>query len=329
MSANNVNKRKKKEYYLKCSKKFKTNHLKLESGMRGFLVTCNNREKEAVREAYNLLNEYAEKIWGPENPEEANLSCSDEEKEDVASMLKKELSALQSTSKSSERRFQQVQSGANNVIFIRTSVDDPLQLIHSILTHAYDSSQALARHIMRIQPILGTCKVHELETIVALGKKVIEPYFNVPTSPSYSIQFKARNNAKISKKEVQIGLGAVISEMNYNSRVEFDAPDLVIGIDIIRNICCISVQKDFFKYRKYNLQEVATARTNTSQKNDSKEVTNVCAALPQENQESIKQENQESIKQENLESIKQENLESIKQENLDTEDPPKQLVSSD
>ena len=34
--------------------------------MKGFLITCNNREKEAVKEAYNLLNEYADKLYGPE-----------------------------------------------------------------------------------------------------------------------------------------------------------------------------------------------------------------------------------------------------------------------
>lgn len=34
--------------------------------MKGFLVTCNNNEKGAVRDAYNILNEYADKLYGPE-----------------------------------------------------------------------------------------------------------------------------------------------------------------------------------------------------------------------------------------------------------------------
>ena len=38
----------------------------LGSGMRGILITCNKRERESVREAYNLLNEYADKLYGPE-----------------------------------------------------------------------------------------------------------------------------------------------------------------------------------------------------------------------------------------------------------------------
>ena len=38
----------------------------LAPGMKGFFVTCNNNEKLAVRESYNILNEYAEKIYGAE-----------------------------------------------------------------------------------------------------------------------------------------------------------------------------------------------------------------------------------------------------------------------
>ena len=43
----------------------KRKRLMLECGMKGFLCTCNFREKDCVREAYNLLNEYAEKVYGP------------------------------------------------------------------------------------------------------------------------------------------------------------------------------------------------------------------------------------------------------------------------
>ena len=68
MSENNKHgQKRKKSYYVQCSnKKGNTRLHALEPGMRGFLITCNNREKEAVREAYNLLNEYADQLCGPE-----------------------------------------------------------------------------------------------------------------------------------------------------------------------------------------------------------------------------------------------------------------------
>lgn len=48
-----------------AAKKGKRN--KLEPGMRGFLATCSNHdESKCVREIYNLLNEYADRMIGAE-----------------------------------------------------------------------------------------------------------------------------------------------------------------------------------------------------------------------------------------------------------------------
>ena len=55
-------KKRKKNYYLQSSKKKKLNDL--DVGMKGFLLTCNNKEKGTVREAYNILNEYADNLYG-------------------------------------------------------------------------------------------------------------------------------------------------------------------------------------------------------------------------------------------------------------------------
>lgn len=34
--------------------------------MQGILITCNMNERKCTAEAFNLLNEYAEKLYGPE-----------------------------------------------------------------------------------------------------------------------------------------------------------------------------------------------------------------------------------------------------------------------
>lgn len=40
----------------------------LQPGYSGFLCTCNSkqREKDCIREAYNILNEFADKLFGSE-----------------------------------------------------------------------------------------------------------------------------------------------------------------------------------------------------------------------------------------------------------------------
>jgi len=60
--------KRKKSYYKKSgtqNKKFRGQN-DLDADMRGFLVTCNTHEKETVRELYNILNEYADSLYGPE-----------------------------------------------------------------------------------------------------------------------------------------------------------------------------------------------------------------------------------------------------------------------
>ena len=60
-------KKRSKAYYRKCeygNKKQKTDSNHLMPGVKGFLIMCNNNEMAAVREGYNILNEYADAIYG-------------------------------------------------------------------------------------------------------------------------------------------------------------------------------------------------------------------------------------------------------------------------
>ena len=69
-------KKRKKGYYQKCAQGGKRGRYQptLAVGMRGFLITCSNRaEKDATRDAYKILNEYADELYGPEFKEQVNL----------------------------------------------------------------------------------------------------------------------------------------------------------------------------------------------------------------------------------------------------------------
>lgn len=55
-----------KSYYVQLAKKQKSHHNFLRPGLTGFLCTCNDRERECVLEAYNILNEYADQMYGKE-----------------------------------------------------------------------------------------------------------------------------------------------------------------------------------------------------------------------------------------------------------------------
>lgn len=46
----------------------------LEVGMKGILITCNMNERKCTAEAFNLLNEYADELFGPEKVSSGALS---------------------------------------------------------------------------------------------------------------------------------------------------------------------------------------------------------------------------------------------------------------
>lgn len=60
-------KKRKKNYYCDMSKKRHKGCLdKVCAGMKGFLATFERSEFHATKDCYELLNEYADKLWGPE-----------------------------------------------------------------------------------------------------------------------------------------------------------------------------------------------------------------------------------------------------------------------
>ena len=66
----NRGKKRFKSYYVRSKegKRIRKDTM-LTVGMRGILLTCNHGVNPCVKEAYNLLSEYAEKLYGPEKDE--------------------------------------------------------------------------------------------------------------------------------------------------------------------------------------------------------------------------------------------------------------------
>jgi len=83
-------KNKSKQWYIQNAKKSKSK-FGLCADLKGFLISCNFREKEAIREAYVLLNEYGDKLYGPEVPD---LQDDDQEEIDIDSAIESEREAL-------------------------------------------------------------------------------------------------------------------------------------------------------------------------------------------------------------------------------------------
>lgn len=231
----------------------------LEVGMQGILITCNMNERKCVGEAYSLLNEYGDLLYGAEKlcDKEDKLSGSEEEDDDddVEAALKKEVDQIRTSTEKNLRRFQSIDSGANNVVFIKTLNVEPEKLVHHILKDLYATKKKKTRVILRMLPVTGTCKAFP-EDLKKYAETFFQPWFKVPNKGTFQIVYKARNNNHMNRDEVIKDLAGIVGTLNPENKVDLTNPEYTIVVEIIKNICCLSVVKDYNLFRKYNLQEV-------------------------------------------------------------------------
>lgn len=231
----------------------------LEVGMQGILITCNMNERKCVGEAYSLLNEYGDLLYGAEKlcDKEDKLSGSEEEEDDddVEAALKKEVDQIRTSTEKNLRRFQSIDSGANNVVFIKTLNVEPEKLVHHILKDLYATKKKKTRVILRMLPVTGTCKAFP-EDLKKYAETFFQPWFKVPNKGTFQIVYKARNNNHMNRDEVIKDLAGIVGTLNPENKVDLTNPEYTIVVEIIKNICCLSVVKDYNLFRKYNLQEV-------------------------------------------------------------------------
>ncbi|XP_076003731.1 THUMP domain-containing protein 1 [Genypterus blacodes] len=230
----------------------------LEVGMQGILITCNMNEKKCTAEAFNLLNEYADELYGPEKLQDPNGSSSEEEdgeEEDVDVALKKEVALLRASRVKQERRFQALDSGANNVVFIKTQNLEPDKLVHHILSDLHSTKKKKSRVILRMLPVNGTCKAFQ-EDMMKYVTTFLELWFKAPSCATYQIAFKARNSSHNKRDEIIKSIAGLVGKLNPKNKVDLTNPELTIIVEVIKAVCCVSVVKDYTVFRKYNVQEV-------------------------------------------------------------------------
>ncbi|XP_076622364.1 THUMP domain-containing protein 1 homolog [Colletes latitarsis] len=281
--------KRKKDYYQKNGNNQKKHKLfSLELGMTGFLCTCNFREKDCVRDAYKLLNEFADEIYGSNTVQDSdndNIKVStteqdgsvnsetkqDNDKDDISTALNKEINELRAeyTKPIAARRFQAVDTGVRNVIFIKSTLSNPLELVTKIVTELDKTKQQRTRYLLRLLPIEVVCKAY-MNDIKLKADVVLEKYF-AQEPKTFSIVFNRHSNNNIHRDEVIEDLAEIINKKNPGNKADLKNPELAVIVEVIRGICLISVAPNYYKFKKYNLLEICNIKEpiNSTKKTDS------------------------------------------------------------
>ncbi|XP_071796455.1 THUMP domain-containing protein 1-like [Asterias amurensis] len=234
----------------------------IDVGMMGFILTCNRGEQPCIREAHCLLGEYADKLYGPEKMDAGDVECSDNESnsdpDDIEASLKKEVAQIKQKRAQKQTRFEAVNSGAKNVVFMRTkTLPNPTELVHHLLTDIATTQTSKSTHIIRMLPVNLTCRA-TTEDISKHVPEFVHPYFHAegvePTT--FAVKIKIRNNNAVQRDEVIKLIAGIVMGKEIEHKVHLDDPELAVIVEIIRNVCCLSVVKDFNKLKRYNLHEV-------------------------------------------------------------------------
>lgn len=261
MGKNNYHPYKKQNHGKNC------NSGALPIGINGFLCTFNTMKKQSenqcVREAYNILNEYSEKLNVPDKKDvtlvDAKTDKTNSESKpievDIEDELKSELEELKNDDVK-KHKFQKLDCGAQGNIFIKINEKsiDPVTLGTSIVEDLDRTKQQKTIHLLRLIPVEITCKSYLDDITKAIGPLIDKHFSGAPTT--YCIVFNKRNNNNLERASVIEFAALLVKEKNMFHTVDLKQAALTIVFEVIKNVCCISVLPDYYKYKKYNLCEI-------------------------------------------------------------------------
>lgn len=153
-------------------------------------------------------------------------------------------------------------TGAKNYVFIRSTLEDPLPLSLRIMDDILKQQRQKTKKLIRMIPVQATCRAFQ-DDIVKAVKGLCESYFK-EKGESFYIAIKVKNNNSVDRESLKASLITVVTEAHSANTPELKDPDVVVNIDVIKNVCCISFLPGYFtKYCKYNLLSLGNKKENT------------------------------------------------------------------
>lgn len=284
----------KKRKFQRPQKNNKYNHSKLrflQPDIRGFLVTCNFREKDCVRECYNILNEYAgewieeststtedsaegksltETVQASTANSDSDDSDSDDEPEDISSQLENEIQSGIKSNAKKRRTFQQVDTGTPNCLFIKTNLKDPVGFGVKIVRDLAETKISKTRFLLRFLPIEKVCRSN-LDDIKNSAGQLFDKYFLNTTPKTFSIIVNKRYNNNVDRMGIIKELADIVTFKSNAHKVDLSNPQVTIVVEIIKGLCCLAVVPDYLQLKKYNLAELCEKRGGAAKKVEAKE----------------------------------------------------------
>ena len=266
----------------------------LLAGSKGFLFTCDTmRQREAVREAYNLLDEYIEILYPSlikkkdvDNNDNNNDNNNNNKPKNMREMLKSEINSVKNNNSkskklSSQKYIKKVDSGATGLILMVCSntndIIKPVEIAEKICRDMLQTKKQKSRFLIRIQPyeIGGSTDENELiqSLNILLNRKPILLHSKNNNNnnnnndnndkSSFKIVYKRRNHDKSLRTTIN-KLADEIDE--HKHKVNLNKPNIAILLNIIKGTSFLSILPCYTELKEYNFRKIIDDKSSEKKK---------------------------------------------------------------
>lgn len=223
-------------------------------GNKGFLITSLDEVKSYL-EMRNILEEYFEILH--KNNVDIKDSAKDEEKNlTVEDEIEAELKQLRVT-----KPFKQVKTHCRNTIFINISRNhsylEPIPIVDQFFNDLAEKRAIKSKNTFKVLPILDTFR-NNVSSAKESISHIFKDSFKEGETKRYFVELQARGNYKLDSEEKQKlieGVAEIVSELRPSWTVSRENVDYMIVLVCLKDVCCISILKDYFQRARYNVIE--------------------------------------------------------------------------
>ena len=244
------------------SKKKNKNEININEEMKGFLIfTDKHREKNCIRDAYNILNDVTEKLYPNLENNRGNINLNEEinikNNKDISSKMDEEIQNLQKNNKI----YTSINTRCAAIVFIKIEEEyalyiSPKEIVNYIINEVINTKKSLSKCISKFYPV-EICTKYNKENFIEKVEKLTKTYFknDIDNIKTWKIEIRVRNNNSVNKKEI---MNIILNKINKDKyKVDYKHPELTFLVEISWNLICLSVLEKFSEYKSYNIQSLA------------------------------------------------------------------------
>ena len=244
----------------------KNNHdLNSNDELKGFLIfTDKHREKNCIRDAYNILNDVTEKLYPnliDSNKSEINLNEEINIKNNINTNISSKIEEEIKNLKRNKNIFTSINTRCAATVFIKieekySNLISPKDIVNYIINEVINTKKLLSKCISKFYPV-EICMKYNFDNFKEKVDELVKKYFdeNIENKKTWKIELRIRNNNSVNKKEI---MNFIFNKINRDKYiVDYKKPELTFFVEISCNLMCLSVLEKFSEYKYYNIQSLA------------------------------------------------------------------------